>query len=105
MLSGLLDILVVLAVPVTITTVTSVDESIASSSTTNLPLYIFVTILLLLRILTMAGGFAAISRRFWIVAILGGMVGVINFTLTLGTILALVGTILIAISRKEFELR
>lgn len=53
----------------------------------------------------MAGGFAAMNRRFWIVAILGGIVGVINFTLTLGTILALVGTILIGISRKEFELR
>ena len=106
MLGGLLDILVVLAVPVAITTVTSVNESVVSSSSaTNLPVYVFVTIVLLLRILTMAGGFAAISRRFWFVAILGGIVGVVNFTLTLGTILALVGTILIAVSRKEFELR
>jgi DNA-binding transcriptional ArsR family regulator len=103
MLSGLLDILVVLAVPVTVTTVASVDGSTVSSSTTNFPVYVFITILFLLRIFTMAGGFVAISRRFWIVAILGGIVGIINFALTLGTILALVGTILIAISRKEFK--
>ena len=105
MLGGLLDLLVVLAVPVTITTVTIVNESIVSSSTANLPHYVFFTIVLLLRILTMAGGFAAIKRRFWIVAILGGIVGVVNFALTLGTILALVGTILIGMSRKEFGLR
>ena len=106
MLSGLLDIMIFLAVPVTINTTTSVNQSIvSSSSTTNLPLSIFVTIILLLRILTMTGGFAAMNRRFWIIALLGGIVAVINLTLTLGTILALVGTILIVISRKEFQLR
>jgi DNA-binding transcriptional ArsR family regulator len=94
MLSGLLDTLVLLEV---------VHGSTVSSSTTNFPLYVFVTILLLLRTLTIAGGFVAISRRFWIVAILGGIVAVINLALTLGTILALVGTVLIAISRKEFK--
>lgn len=106
LLGGLLDILIVLAVPVTVSTVMSVNESIVSStSTTNLPLYVFVTIVFLLKILSMAGGFVAISRRFWIFAILGGIVGVINFTLTIGTILALIGAVLIGISRKEFELR
>jgi len=106
LLGGLLDILLLLAIPVTFSTETSINGSVVSStSTTNLPVYVFFTIVFLLKILTMAGGFVAISRRFWIVAILGGIVGVINITLTIGTILALVGAVLIGISRNEFESR
>lgn len=102
MLGGLLDILPILPIPLTVTPATSVDAPVISSTT--LPFYIvFIAIIFLLRILTMAGGFAAISRRFWTLAIMGGIVGIINFTLTLGTALALIGTIFIGTSRKEFE--
>ena len=102
MLGGLLDILPILPIPLTMTPATSVDAPVVSSTT--LPLYsVFIAIILLLGILTMVGGFAAVSRRSWALAIVGGIVGVINFTLTLGTVLALIGTIFIGTSRKDFE--
>jgi DNA-binding transcriptional ArsR family regulator len=105
MLNGYFGVLFFLGIPASTITVAIVNGSIASSSATHSMPYIFGIILLLPGILNMASGFAAISRRFWKVAMIGGIAGVINFTLPPGTILALVGTILIGVSRKEFELR
>ncbi|UCD92108.1 MAG: hypothetical protein JSV43_07735 [Methanobacteriota archaeon] len=53
-------------------------------------------IILILGIIALMGGICALMRRFWGLALVGGI-------LTLPSFLGLIGLILVAISRNEFE--
>ncbi|MBN1861839.1 MAG: hypothetical protein JW840_10325 [Candidatus Thermoplasmatota archaeon] len=55
-------------------------------------------------IITFAGGIVAIKRKAWSLAVIGGILGLFTIGLMfLGSILSLIGLILVLISRKDFE--
>jgi hypothetical protein len=57
-----------------------------------------------LSILTLAGGIVAIKRKAWGLAIIGGILGLFTIgPMLLGSVISLIGLILVAISRKDFQ--
>lgn len=54
-------------------------------------------------IVAILGGIFAVQRKHFGLAILGSVMGMLGFGFTLGGLLGLIGLILVAISRKEFE--
>ena len=59
---------------------------------------------LIFGIVAIAGGVAAVKRRSWGLAVIGGFLGFIaSGAFFLGTILGLIGLILVAISKREFR--
>lgn len=59
-------------------------------------------ILLVLDLVVLAGGIAALRRRRWGLALAGGILGIGVAGLIAGNLLALGGTILVALARREF---
>lgn len=57
----------------------------------------------ILSILTLAGGIVAIKRKAWGLAIVGGILGLFTIGYFLGSIMSLIGLILVIISRKDFQ--
>jgi len=53
-------------------------------------------------LIALLGGVFAIQRKMWGLGIAGGVLGLFSFGFFLGSILALIGLILIAVSHKEF---
>ncbi|MEK6851013.1 MAG: hypothetical protein AABY30_00585, partial [Candidatus Thermoplasmatota archaeon] len=53
-------------------------------------------------LIALIGGVFAIQRKMWGLGLAGGILGLLTWGFFIGSILALVGLILIAISRKEF---
>jgi hypothetical protein len=67
-------------------------------------LYVCGAIFVILGLIAIAGGFFGVRRKHWGLAILGGVLGL--FILTpyfAGSLLALVGLILVAVSKKDFD--
>ncbi|UCE80946.1 MAG: zinc ribbon domain-containing protein [Methanobacteriota archaeon] len=61
-------------------------------------------IIIILSIVTALGGVFGIMRKHWGIAVVGGVLGLFVIgPMALGTILALIGLILVAVSRKEFD--
>ncbi len=57
-----------------------------------------------LSIITLAGGIVALSRKAWGLAVIGGILGLFTIgPLLLGSILSLVGLIIVVISRNDFR--
>ena len=62
------------------------------------------TIIIILSLVTALGGVFGVLRKHWGIAVVGGVLGLFVIgPMALGSILALIGLILIAVSRKEFE--
>jgi hypothetical protein len=58
----------------------------------------------ILSIFALAGGIVAVKRKAWGLAIVGGMLGLFTIgPFFLGSIMSLIGLILVAISRKEYQ--
>jgi hypothetical protein len=58
----------------------------------------------ILSIFALTGGIVAIKRKAWGLAIVGGILGLFTIgPMFLGSIISLVGLILVAISRKDFQ--
>jgi len=53
-------------------------------------------------LIALLGGVFAIQRKMWGLGIAGGVLGLLSFGFFLGSILALIGLILVAVSHKEF---
>ena len=61
-------------------------------------------ILVVLSLITALGGVFGIMRKHWGIAVVGGVLGLFVIgPFGLGSVLALIGLILVAVSRKEFE--
>jgi hypothetical protein len=57
-----------------------------------------------LSIFTLAGGIVTIKRKAWGLAVIGGVLGLFTIgPMLLGSVLSLIGLILVAISRKDFQ--
>jgi len=57
-----------------------------------------------LSIFTLAGGIVAIKRKAWGLALIGGILGLFTIgPFLLGSILSLIGLIIVAISRNDFQ--
>ncbi len=56
-----------------------------------------------LSVFTLAGGIVAVKRKAWGLAIVGGILGLFTFGFFLGSIMALIGLIVVVISRKDFQ--
>ncbi|MCX6671840.1 MAG: hypothetical protein NTX92_07975 [Euryarchaeota archaeon] len=57
-----------------------------------------------LSIFTLAGGIVAMKRKAWGLAVIGGILGLFTIgPMLLGSILSLIGLIIVAISRKDFQ--
>jgi hypothetical protein len=57
-----------------------------------------------LSIVTLAGGIVAVKRKAWGLAIVGGILGLFTIgPILLGSIISLIGLIIVAISRKDFQ--
>ena len=57
-----------------------------------------------LSIFTLVGGIVAVQRKAWGLAIVGGILGLFTIgPFFLGSIMSLIGLILVAISRKDFQ--
>jgi hypothetical protein len=58
----------------------------------------------ILSIFVLAGGIVAIKRKAWGLAVIGGILGLFTIgPMLLGSVLSLIGLILVAISRKDFQ--
>jgi hypothetical protein len=53
-------------------------------------------------IFPLIGGIFAIQRKMWGLGVAGGVLGIFSLGFIIGSILALIGLILIAVSRREF---
>lgn len=61
-------------------------------------------IFIVLGLIAVLGGFFGIQRKHWGIVILGGVLGLFVFgPYMLGSLLALIGLILVAISKKDFD--
>jgi hypothetical protein len=61
-------------------------------------------VFIILGLIAVLGGIFGVMRKHWGLAILGGVLGLFVIgPLFLGSILALIGLILVAVSRKDFE--
>ncbi|HIH28433.1 MAG TPA: hypothetical protein HA260_01365 [Thermoplasmata archaeon] len=57
-----------------------------------------------LSIFTLAGGIVAMRRKAWGLAVIGGILGLFTIgPILLGSILSLIGLIIVAISRNDFQ--
>lgn len=54
-------------------------------------------------LICLLGGIFAIQRKLWGLGIAGGVLGLLSFGWFLGSVLALVGLILVAVSHKDFQ--
>ncbi len=62
------------------------------------------TIIIILSLIVVLGGFFGVMRKHWGIALVGAILGLFVIgPLMLGTLFSLIGLILIAVSRKEFE--
>lgn len=61
------------------------------------------SILLIFGVLAIIGGVFAIQRKHFVFAVFGGIFGMIGIGFLLGAVLALIGLILVAVSRHEFQ--
>lgn len=58
----------------------------------------------ILSVFTLAGGIVAVKRKAWGLAVIGGILGLFTIgPVLVGSIIALIGLILIAMSRKDFQ--
>jgi hypothetical protein len=58
----------------------------------------------ILSILALTGGIVAVKRKAWGLAIVGGMLGLFTIgPFFVGSVMSLIGLILVAISRKDFQ--
>jgi hypothetical protein len=58
----------------------------------------------ILSVFSLAGGIVAVRRKAWGLAVVGGILGLVTIgPFLLGSIIALIGLILVVISRKEFQ--
>jgi hypothetical protein len=58
----------------------------------------------IISIFALVGGIVAVKRKAWGLAIVGGILGLFTIgPFFLGSIISLIGLILVAISRKEFQ--
>jgi hypothetical protein len=58
----------------------------------------------ILSVFALIGGIVAVKRKSWGLAIVGGILGIFTIgPIFLGSIISLVGLILVAVSRKEFQ--
>jgi hypothetical protein len=58
----------------------------------------------ILSVFALVGGIVAVKRKSWGLAIVGGILGIFTIgPIFLGSIISLVGLILVAVSRKEFQ--
>jgi hypothetical protein len=58
----------------------------------------------ILSVFALIGGIVAVKRKSWGLAIMGGILGIFTIgPIFLGSIISLVGLILVAVSRKEFQ--
>lgn len=53
-------------------------------------------------LIALVGGVFAIQRKMWGLGVAGGILGLFTLGFVIGSILALIGLILVAVSRKEF---
>lgn len=53
-------------------------------------------------LIALVGGVFAIQRKMWGLALAGGILGLFTLGFFIGSILALIGLILVAVARKEF---
>ncbi|UCE45249.1 MAG: hypothetical protein JSU93_07770 [Methanobacteriota archaeon] len=61
-------------------------------------------IAIIVSIIVLLGGFFGVMRKHWGIAVVGGVLGLFVIgPFLLGSILSLIGLILVAVSRKEFE--
>jgi len=58
---------------------------------------------IILGVVAVLGGIFAIQRKHFGLAIAGSLMGMFGFGMTIGALLGLIGLILIALSRKEFQ--
>ena len=57
-----------------------------------------------LSIVVLAGGIVALKRKAWSLAVIGGILGLFTIgPMLLGSVLSLIGLIIVVISRKEFS--
>ncbi len=62
------------------------------------------TIIIILSLIVVLGGFFGVMRKHWGIALVGAILGLFVIgPLMLGSVFSLIGLILIAVSRKEFE--
>ncbi len=59
-------------------------------------------VFLVLNLVVIAGGIAALRRRLWGLALAGGILGILVGGFIIGNLLAIVGTITVALARREF---
>jgi hypothetical protein len=58
----------------------------------------------ILSIVTLAGGIVAVKRKAWGLAVVGGILGLFTIgPVLLGSIISLIGLIIVIISRKDFQ--
>lgn len=57
---------------------------------------------IILSVFAIIGGFFATQRRMWGLGILGGITGLLSVGFFIGSLLALIGLILIAVSHRDF---
>ena len=60
-------------------------------------------VLIIFAIIAIVGGFFAIQRKHFFLAVAGAVFGLLGIGFFLGSLLALIGLILVAISRQEFQ--
>lgn len=61
-------------------------------------------IFIIVSIIVLLGGFFGVTRKHWGIAIVGGVLGIfVGLPMLIGSVLSLIGLILVAVSRKEFE--
>lgn len=62
------------------------------------------TIAIILGLIALIGGLFGVMRKHWGIAIVGGVLGLFVIgPMMLGSVFALIGLIMVAVSRKEFE--
>ncbi|MBU0624399.1 MAG: hypothetical protein KJ672_06085 [Candidatus Thermoplasmatota archaeon] len=67
-------------------------------------LYVCGAIFVILGLIAVVGGFFGVRRKHWGLAILGGVLGLFIITpYFVGSLVALVGIVLLAVSRKDFD--
>ena len=59
---------------------------------------------IIIGLIVLLGGFFGVMRKHWGIAVVGGVLGLFVIgPMLLGSLLALIGLIMVAVSRKEFE--
>lgn len=67
-------------------------------------LYVCGAIFIILGVIALIGGYFGVRRKHWGLAVLGGVLGLLIITpYFFGSLLALVGLVLVAVSKKDFD--